>query len=250
MKWFWLSGYDPKVDLFLLHEYNKGDESLVLLPPFAAVSRCTGCSKFNEQQILDVGFDLNRVFRLPQDILTWPNDSHFTIVTERFRDACLRNSISGVEFIPCGRRRRGGLLYIMCAVHRSQCDEPVERWDRGYTLKPGLPPYNTCRVCGRPVHVAGFPHRFGLKLPDELTISIPSIPTELRHGLDFRFFCSNTVRRIFKAEKLRGCCFTDLETRRPSSPPPANDLQWLRAALEKLPNANPRVENLIDELNQ
>lgn len=211
MKWFWLTGHDVRVNLFLLHDYNIKDGSLVLLPRFAAVDRCRGCGKFNEQQLLAVGFDLDRTFRLPTDILPEPNDFSLTIVSEHFRDVCIGNNINGVEFIPCGRRKSGGLLYLLWAVHRSPCHEPVENWIRGNPLKPGQAPFYTCNYCGRPDHVVGFPHRTALDFPDDLVISIPSVPTESLAGVTFRFFCSDTVRQIFKLEKIKGCCFSEME---------------------------------------
>ncbi len=212
MKWHWIGGTLARVDLFLLLEYKRPDDP-VLLPRFATVDRCPGCGKFNEQQILDIGFDVSRVFRLPQDILTWPNDLPQTVVNHRFRDVCLRNNVKGVDFIPCGTRKSGGLLYILWAVDRSPCHEPVERWDRGSPLKPSHTPYYTCHVCGRPDQVIGYPHRAALELTDEFTISVPSIPTEPLGGLDFRFFCSDAVRTVFKLEKLKGCSFAEMERR-------------------------------------
>ncbi len=210
MKWYWLTGYDARVDVFLLHDLTRGQEP-ILRPEFSTVDRCRGCGKFNEQQVLNRGFDLDRIFRLPQDILSGTNDWLVTVVTEHFRDVCLRNNISGADFTPCGKRKSGDTLYLLWANHRSQCSEPVERWSRGTPLKDGEPPYYACQYCGLPERIIGYPHKTAMTFPDELTISIPSISTEMSRGPDFRFFCSDTIRKIFKAERVKGCCFSEME---------------------------------------
>lgn len=210
MKWFLLTGYDVRADFILLHDLKRG-RNPVLQPRFEAVDRCRVCGKFNEQQILDIGFDVDRIFRLSQDILPEPIDFSLSIVTQRFVDACNSNNITGVDFIPCGKRKSNDRLYLLWATHRSMCHEPVEKWSRGNLLKPGEPAFYTCHRCGRPEQIVGFPHKAALEFPHELTISVPSIPTEMKRGVDFRFFCSDTVRKILKAEKIKGCCFSDME---------------------------------------
>lgn len=206
-----MTGAFSRDDIFLLHEYNKTTCEALLLPQYAKADRCRGCDKFNEQQIFDIGFDKERVFSISQDILTRANDMPQTIVTDRFRDVCIHNSIKGVLFLPCGQRETGGDLYLLWPDHRSQCCEPVEKWSRGNLLKLGEPAFSTCHLCGRPEQIVGHPHKSKLVLPNEMTISIPSIATEMKHGIDFRFFCSDTVRKIFKAEKIKGCYFSEME---------------------------------------
>ncbi len=212
MKWFWLTAYDVRTDFYLLHELKRGEDP-TLLSRYQSVDRCRVCGKFDGQQILDAGFDLDRIFRMPQDMLPHPNDILHKVVTEQFKHVCEIHRIGGVEFIPCGQSKSGGAIYVMLGVHRSDCLEPVEQWARGIPLEPGRPAYYMCHRCGCPERIIGFPRKKAIIFPDEFTISIPSISTEMRMGPDFRFFCSDTVRKIFKAEKIKGCCFSEMEQR-------------------------------------
>ncbi len=234
LKWFWLSGYDAPVDVFLLHDYNRKTCEERLLPRFENVEQCEWCKKFGEEQIRETGFDTRRLLPMPQDILSNCNDFGIEIVSERFRETCECHNIQGVDFVPCGRSRKRGNLYVLWAQHHSHCSRPPEDWrtpeqielansessKRVLTwleekVEPCRLPYTACPNCGRPDHVIGFPKRSFLTLPDDLTISIPSIRTEMRSGIDFRFFFSDRVRKIFKEAKLKGCCFSDMDKLNP-----------------------------------
>jgi hypothetical protein len=148
---------------------------------------------------------------MPQDIITFPNDLPQALVSERFRDLCDAHRIGGVTFIPCGRSRARGAVFVLWPIHRSECHAPVSDWLRGSPLKPGAAPYDSCHVCGRPRQITGYPRRQFLDLPGDLTISVPSISTEMRNGMDFRFFCSATVREIIRESKLRGFSFSPMQ---------------------------------------
>jgi hypothetical protein len=110
----------------------------------------------------------------------------------------------------CGGSRSREPLFVLWPEHESWCRAPVEEWIRGLPLTPGEQPYHACPVCGRPDQVVGFPPLASLDLPDELTVSIPSVPTYMNSCRDFRFFCSDVVRNILESASLKGLDFADL----------------------------------------
>jgi hypothetical protein len=208
LKWYFLCGHDTRIDLFLLHEYRP-NERPALLPRFASLSICPICGKFDEEELLAIGFDSERLLPMPQDILSQTNDLPLTVVSAPFRQVC-DNGVEGVRFIPCGRSRTRGAMFLMWPTHQSRCRVPVEDWLRS-PIPAGEPAYHVCHLCGRPEQVVGFPPRSSLELPDELTISVPATPTYMKKGRDFRFFCSDAVRTVFKKAGLKGICFSEME---------------------------------------
>jgi hypothetical protein len=205
MKWFEFGARTSIAYLLLLHEYDKKHERLVRLPRFTALRPCPGCDKWDENAILAIGFDTSRLLPMPQDILR-PSDVNVHVVSDRFREVCASNDIRGVRFIPCGQSRVRGAMFILWPEHTTPCYAPIDQWPRGTQRIADF-----CHLCGRPEYVAGFPPLASLELPDERTISIPATPTYLRRGRDFRFFCSESVRQIFKDAGLKGCSFSDME---------------------------------------
>jgi hypothetical protein len=194
----------------LVHEPGTGPVDRVLLPRFEPLRRCPGCLKWDEGEILQIGFDPDRLLPMPQDIRVCPNDLPWTVVSDRFRKASEEGGIEGLRFVRCGRSRSRGPLFVLWPDHETPCRAPVEQWVRGDPLPPGKPPYHACPVCGRPDQVVGFPPLASLDLPDPLTVSVPSVPTYMNPGRDFRFFCSDAVRQVLKGAGLEGCNFVDL----------------------------------------
>ncbi len=210
MKWYWLGAQMARVDVFLLHDDIDGN--MVRLPRFEKVARCRGCEKFDEEELIRIGFDTDRLVSMPQDILSEINDLPQKIVSEQFRQVCEKHRIKGVKFIPCGRSRRRGAVYLLWPSHESPCSLPPSHWRQGQNYDHTNPaPVEYCHRCGRPRWVGGFPPLWSLSLPDELTITVPAGRTECRIGRSFLFMCSDTVRQIFKAEKLKGCSFCEME---------------------------------------
>lgn len=216
MKWYWLTGVEKRVDLYLLHQTRA--DRLTVLDRFRQAKYCRQCERFDESALLAIGFDICRILPMQSDILTYPNDIPMTLVTDRFVDACAAHGIYGVDYVQCGQSRRSGAVYVMQGSFHARCTAPPALWCR----KRPYPACEdeSCAACGRTIHVVGYPYQSQLELPHELVIAVPSIRTELRHGRDFRFVCSEIVRKHLRSQDLKGLSFCDLRHAERWFPPP------------------------------
>jgi hypothetical protein len=74
VKWFELSGRDNPPDIYLLHDPGTGAVDRVRLPRFASLRRCSGCGKWDEDEILAIGFDPDRHLAISCDMTARVND--------------------------------------------------------------------------------------------------------------------------------------------------------------------------------
>jgi len=219
MKWYWLTPHTPRTDVFLIHEYDLKTDQETLLPRFNDLRRCESCGKWDEEHMIETGFDQDRILSVGTDFWGRANDVPQLIVRECVKNVFADNELKGVKFVPCGKNRKGQRLFVFWPTHESRCLAPPQDWAyfRGGRF-PALQTTGKCS-CGRGGTTLGFPYHFQMEYPDPLTVSIPDVRTESRLGVDFLFLCSKVVRDIIRREKFSGVCLTDVKKMADDFPP-------------------------------
>jgi hypothetical protein len=213
-KWYWLSAKTPRSDVWLVHEPIDGDvDRLRVLPRFSTVARCSRCGKFDEDELIQVGFDPERKLDVKQEFFGTPNDLALCIVAERVRDVVRGSGISGVRFVPCGQCSMHGALFVMLPEHRSKCITLASQWPRKQYFDPHPAEDEVCNNCGRSITTVGYPRLKDLIFPEhDLIISVPDVRTESRHGVTHHFFCSQHAYEIIRPHKITGICFSNMKS--------------------------------------
>jgi hypothetical protein len=210
MKWYWMMPKTPRTDVFLLHEYDRRTGETTLLPRFANLRCCPACRRFDEQHVLEIGFDEDRILSVPTDFWGDANDWAKMIVRESVRELLTAHDITGIDYIRCGRTRKGVPLYLFWPTHFSRTLALPAKWcynrPTGEDLDEGC-----CVTCLRSRHTLGLPYHDQLEYPDLKTISVPDEPSECNHGRRYMYICSEFVRNTVRKNKLSGVSITVMQ---------------------------------------
>ena len=204
-----MSPHTPRTDVWLLHDYDRKTNQETLQDRYQDLRHCEACGKIDEDHLREIGFEADRVLAVGTDFWGNANDTPKMIVRQRVKDLFLEHRIKGVDYIPCGKDRRGENLFVLWKQHESRCLAPPPKWcyhrPGGQDLDEGC-----CTLCRRSSRTLGRPYFDQLSYPASTTISVPDIPTGIGGGQEFRFFCSQVVRDVIRQNKLSGLSLADV----------------------------------------
>jgi len=211
LKWYWLTGRGQHgLNVALVVQRVDRGWQRILREKFSGLKSCRHCEKFDEAEILKLGFEPDRKFSIRNDLYSEVLDLPMTIASEQFRDVCGTEGIAGLQFHPCGFSPKVGSLFVLAPGHQADCSTPVGDWLRPTPLfATENPVIEWCTVCNRAIFTVGHPRLASLRLPDEMVITVPSIPLETRLGVNWAFLCSDQVRQILRRSGLKGCSFSE-----------------------------------------